>query len=231
MGSENGREWEKPLHKLYLDTFWIARTPVTNVKYQLFVEATGHRQPIHWEEGQIRDGFEQHPVVNVNWGDVLAYCRWLSQVTGKTIALPSEAEWEKAARGVQAKREYPWGDAFEAGRANTQEAGIGRTNPVGSYLGGASPYGVLDMSGNVFEWTRSLWGSNYSKPDFGYPYVAGDGRENLDGWGLRVLRGGSWYSDKSWSGCAARNRSSPVSNHLFEYHGFRVVVSPFASGR
>ena len=89
--------------------------------------------------------------------DAMAYCSWLGQVTGKTITLPSEAEWEKAARGEPDQREYPWGDRFEATRCNSRDLGLSSTTPVGIFPKGASPYGCLDLSGKVWEWTRNLW--------------------------------------------------------------------------
>ncbi len=156
MGGERYDD-EKPVHRVHLERFWIARTPVTNAQYQIFVETGGHEPPEHWENGRPPKGKESHPVVNVSWHEALAYCRWLSEVTGKAITLPSEAEWEKAARGDGDQREYPWGD-WQEGRANTDELGLNDTTPVGIFPEGASPYGVLDLSGNVWEWTRSLWG-------------------------------------------------------------------------
>ncbi len=114
----------------------------------------------------------------------MAYAKWLAERTGQPWRLPSEAEWEKAARGTDGQI-YPWGDTFDASRANTDEGKKGGTTPVGSYPSGASPFGALDMAGNVWEWTNTVY-----KP---YPYVATDGRERLDSTENRVLRGGSWY--------------------------------------
>jgi uncharacterized repeat protein (TIGR01451 family) len=219
MGSEKGPDNEKPLHQLYLDTFWIARTPVTNAQYRFFVKAADHRPPNYWQDGVIPDGVERHPVVNVTWDDALAYCQWLSQVTDKNITLPSEAEWEKAARGSEDKREYPWGDTFNPRRAKGKQVHIGKTSPVGSFPGGTSPYGVLDMSGNVWEWTRSQWHT--------YPYVVEDGREELSGRDLRVLRGGSWASGESNLRCSYRDRRYPY--YWNDHVGFRIVRSPFTS--
>lgn len=152
MGSERGEGREEPVHKLYVPTFKIARTPITNAQYQLFVKASKHPSPKHWEDDRPPKELESHPVVNVSWHDALAYCRWLSEKTGKKISLPSEAQWEKAARGDKDKREYPWGDTFEATRCNSRDLGLGQTTPVGIFPNGASPYGCLDMSGNVWEW-------------------------------------------------------------------------------
>ena len=123
MGSEQGL-WdnERPLHRVKLDAYRIARVPITNAQYHLFTQATGYKTPNHWQEDRPPKGLESHPVVNVTWHDALAYCQWLSGVTGKSITLPSEAEWEKAARGDKDKREYPWGDTFEATRCNCYSA-------------------------------------------------------------------------------------------------------------
>jgi toxoflavin biosynthesis protein ToxD len=218
MGSEKGNDDEKPVHRLHLDTFWIARTPVTNSQYGLFVLAAGHRPPDHWQNGAIPAGLEQHPVIYVTWYDAIAYCHWLSEVTGKLVTLPSEVQWEKAARGDEDKREYPWGDSFDPKRANSEEAGIGQTSPVGSFPGGASPYGLLDMSGNVWEWTRTIWDKK-----FGYPYVAEDGREKLDIRAWRVARGGCFYYPQVTVRCTIRLGGNP--NHGSYYIGFRVAVS------
>jgi formylglycine-generating enzyme required for sulfatase activity len=162
-----------------LPDYAIARVPITNAQYQLFVAATKQSTPKHWADGRIPKGLESHPVVNVSWHDAIAFCQWLSQVTGKVITLPSEAEWEKAARGDKDTRAYPWGDTFDRLRRNTRELGIGSTTPVGIFPDGASPYGVLEMSGNVWEWCRN----KYDDPD----------DEEIDQSNAgRVVRGGAW---------------------------------------
>ncbi len=206
------------VHILRLDVFSISRIPITNAQYALFIAATGHEPPAHWEEGRIPKGRESHPVVHVMWHDALAYCRWLGSVTGKAITLPSEAEWEKAARGDKDQRAYPWGDTFDAARCNTRELGLGSTTPAGIFLEGASPYGVLDLSGNVWEWTRSRYEE--------YPYQPNDGRENLEAGDNdhRVLRGGSFLFYELSARCAARYRNYPFNR--LNFIGFRVVVSP-----
>lgn len=204
---------EKLQHRLYLPDYYLARTPITNTQYLVFVRAKNYRPPEHWTNGQIPPGKENHPVVNVTWQDAMAYCRWLSKATGKNYALPSEAEWEKGARGVDG-RIYPWGDEFDPRRCNSKEGGAGDTTEVGAYPNGASPYGLLDMAGNVWEWTRSIYKS--------YKYDPDDGRENLDSGEWRVVRGGSFaYAARSVR-CAFRGWLRPGAWHRIL--GFRCVL-------
>jgi formylglycine-generating enzyme required for sulfatase activity len=183
---------------------------------------------------------DNHPVVRVTFHDALAYCSWLTGklcewagtppalkemlASGGCVTLPSEAEWEKAARGADG-RIYPWGAVFDTEKANTSEGGVGTTSAVGCYPEGASPYSVQDMSGNVWEWTRSLWGKDWSKPEWGYPYLTLDSRrEDLKAGDdiLRVLRGGG--IDERYARCAYRDWNYPF---YFRSHlGFRVVLRP-----
>jgi formylglycine-generating enzyme required for sulfatase activity len=231
LGSDKGREAEKPVHQIFLETFKIARVPITNAQYQFFVEATGHQPPRHWEDGRLPRGLESHPVVNVTWHDALAYCRWLAEVTGQPVTLPTEAQWEKAARGHQDHREYPWGNEWDKTKCDAWELGLGETTPVGIFPDGASPYGCLDMAGNVWEWTSSLWGQrkeDKAELQYSYPYDPTDGRENLEAGDdvLRVVRGGSFDIDQCYARCAARYWFDPHYGDWF--YGFRVVVSPIS---
>lgn len=226
---------EFPLHEVTLDAYWIAKTEVTNAQYKQFVDATGHRTPsCVWENGSIPNGLENHPVVCVSWDDAVAYTEWLSAETGMNIALPSEAEWEKAARGEAQPLIYPWGNTFEGTFLNYCDSNCGLDwrdpdvddgfelrAPVGSFPDGASPYGVLDMSGNVWEWTSTI----YDQDAFPYPYDGADGREDLtDGDALRVLRGGSFYDNPE--NVRASYRYGYVTYYRLDSGGFRVVVRP-----
>ena len=232
MGSDptkdkDAQDCERPQHTLYLPDYYLAKTPVTNAQYEAFVEATYHRQPDHWEGRKPPSGKEDHPVVYVSWRDAVAYCLWLAEVTGQSYRLPSEAEWEKGARGTDG-RIYPWGDRWDETRCNSGEDGRRDTTPVGAYPHGASPYGLLDMAGNVWEWTSSLWGEVWETPEFKYPYDPTDGRENLDARNNvhRVLRGGSFGSSEGGARCAFRFRNFPYLD--FGYYGFRVAAAPFS---
>ncbi len=215
---------ERPQHSLRLPDYSLARTPVTNAQYLAFVLSTGRRAPGHWPRGKPRHGQGDHPVVGVSWHDARAYCRWLAQVTGKPYGLPSEAEWEKGARGT-AGLIFPWGDEWDAARCNARQGDRGNTSPVGAYPKGESPYGLLDMAGNVWEWTRSLWGEDWEKPDFKYPYDPADGREDESAGDhvSRVVRGGAFVNGPRLVRCAARGNVNP---HLeTKYMGFRVCVT------
>lgn len=240
MGSDlekdpHAKDEECPQHTLYLFDYAMARTPVTNAQYAVFLRATRHRPPPHWKlllffkKRWPPIGRKGYPVVNVSWYDALAYCEWLSEVTGRSYRLPSEAEWEKAARG-SGGRIYPWGDEWHAERCNISDGSEKKhTTPVDAFPQGASPYGLLDMVGNVWEWTRSLWGVNLSRPEFKYPYDPADGRENMmAGTAVRrVLRGVSFFNHRQVARCASRYRYSPRNRYVSV--GFRVAISPLPS--
>ena len=205
-------------HLVEVAEFSIGKYPVTNTEYRCFVQATSQHEPRHWSGGDVPPGLENHPAVNVAWHDATKYCEWLSAVSGRTVRLPSEAEWEMAARWdrqTKHSRVYPWSDEWDAARCNTSEEGPVSTTPVGMYPDGISPGGILDTAGNVWEWCQSKY--------VPYPYSANDGREDLSGGDARVVRGGSWY-DLQWRArCAFRFGGVP--GYFYPFLGFRVVVS------
>jgi formylglycine-generating enzyme required for sulfatase activity len=201
---------ELPQHSVTLAAFQIAKFPVTVAEYACFVR-TGQEEPQNWHK-QL--GKLDHPVVYVSWQDATDYAQWLADQIGQPWRLPSEAEWEKAARGTDA-RIFPWGDLFDASRANTIEGEKGETTPVGSYPSGASPYGALDMTGNVKEWTSSIFKA--------YPYSATDGRERADTYDAYALRGGSYDLYARFARAAYRSNFDPVIGKV--YLGFRVALS------
>lgn len=214
MGS-NAAENEKPIHPVYLDTFYISRYPVTNAEYKKFVDATKYKMPEHWQNGKIPNGKENHPVVNVSWNDAVAYCKWAGG------DLPTEAQWEKAASwdfNQNRKRVYPCGDGCDANSCNTKESGIGDTTPVGKYSPhGDSAYSVGDMAGDVWEWCADLFDENfYSRSPRENPRNDPQGQ-------YRVLRGGSFYNDSADARCALRYWFYPHVRVI--YYGFRVAES------
>lgn len=199
MGSNDRLSDEGPEHTVPLDAYLIDTYEVTNLQYQAFIEATGRRAPDDFENRAAPRGKADHPVTFVNWFDARDYCAW----AGKR--LPTEQEWEKAARGTDA-RIFPWGDEFNIRAANTpvRWARLGRegdTTPVGAFTAGASPYGLQDMSGNVWEWTASWYlphpGNTTKSENFGEIY--------------KVLKGGSWW-DCSFYKCGI---SAPTFNRSF----------------
>jgi formylglycine-generating enzyme required for sulfatase activity len=220
------KDAELPQHTLSLPEFYIGRYPVTNGQYEAFVGATWRRRPVHWESEGVPEELNRHPVVDVCWHDALAFATWLGEETGLDCDLPSEAEWERAARGTDG-RLYPWGDEPPTADLGNFDANIRETTPVGRYSPqGDSPVGCVDMAGNVWEWTRSLWGPAWDEPQFTYPYDAEDGREDIDASSKlrRVIRGGS-YGSKGWYvRCAYRNWLKPRDHYKF--YGFRIVVFP-----
>jgi formylglycine-generating enzyme required for sulfatase activity len=205
---------EQPQHRCYLPEFYIGKYPVTNSQYVAFVELAGHQAPSYWPEEGLPAGKEDHPVVLISWHDARAFCDWLSKAAGEGFRLPTEAEWEKTARGPHASP-YPWGDRSPTRELCNCDMRVGHTTPVGQYARNASPYGALDLAGNVGEWTSSLY-----RP---YPYRADDGREDPTAEGVRVVRGGA-FSLIGWNARAAcRLRYAP--DRRSDHGGFRVLVA------
>ncbi len=235
-------------HMIDLDTFWIARYPVTNAQYAAFVQATGHRPPPHWHGEEPPAGLGNHPVVHVTWQDAMAFCRWCAErlrltslsvwrpgypVSSAplsahwTVRLPTSDEWEKAARGgtliptpegdrlienPYPQRIYPWGNSWQLSiggrkgdetRCNVSESEIGSTTPVGMYPNGASPYGLMDMAGNVWEWCLD-WADDEHR--------------------YRVRRGGAFRYTHEHARCSARDKAYP--GLAWPYLGFRPVLGP-----
>ena len=210
------REWDR--HEVVLDRYLISRCLITNRQYQIFVERTGYRVPdvdpetwksyrlIHpyertrrfaWTNG-IPAGREDHPVVLVSREDAESYARWLSERSARKWRLPSEREWEKAARGVDGRR-FPWGDEFLPGQLNSHDQGPFDTVPVGGYPAGASPFGLLDAAGQVFEWTSGNQGEDRA-----------------------IVKGGSW-DDKGCGVCRPAARHSRPTSLKHILIGFRLV--------
>ncbi|HID61327.1 MAG TPA: formylglycine-generating enzyme family protein [Anaerolineae bacterium] len=181
MGSDTGEPDEAPAHEVDLPSFEIDQFEVTNANFAQFVEATGYQTDAE-KEGRSKswrdaaEGKDNHPVVYVSWNDAVAYCEWLGK------RLPTEAEWEKAARGTDG-RMYPWGDEWDPSKANVKETGLRGTAVVGSFGAGASPYGVEDMAGNVWEWTA----------DWYEPYPGSTYHTEYYGQKFKVVRGGGWF--------------------------------------
>ncbi|MFZ5858151.1 MAG: formylglycine-generating enzyme family protein [Chloroflexota bacterium] len=217
MGSEHNElfgSYEMPQHSVNIPyDYWIARFPVSNGQY--VVNMRSH--PVsNWEEKR------DHPIVGITWQKAMACCKELNNLLedvipqGLILRLPTESEWERAARGVDG-RKWPWGNEFDKNNCNSAEGHKGDTTPIGLYSPrGDSPCGCADMAGNVWEWCHSFYKD--------YPYQINDGRENekLDFVG-HALRGGSFYFDSNYARCAARIRGDP--SYDGKYCGFRVVVS------
>ncbi|MFQ5575515.1 MAG: formylglycine-generating enzyme family protein [Anaerolineae bacterium] len=221
MGSDDDAENARPAHPVTVGSFYIDRWPVTNAEYKVFVDKTGYPVPnydVPWcdttgynwdvETKTYPPGKDDHPVVLVTFEDVKAYAAW----AGKR--LPTEAEWEFAARGV-AGRLWPWGNQFKPNCSNTAETHRRSTTPVGLFSSqGDTPEGVVDMVGNVWEWVSSLY--------LPYPYRADDGREDAASGRWRVLRGGSWVNDSTVANAIAR-----LDGDFLFYNnvGFRCAVT------
>jgi len=224
MGSE---AWNaaKPIHRVRLSPFRLAETPVTNRHYGLFLEASGHDEPAFWRDRRFSD--PEQPVVGVSWGDAQAFCAWLAELSGLAVTLPSEAQWEFAARG-QDGRNYPWGNKLPDPDLACfgQDWEKGKPDPVGRHPAGRGPFGTLDQAGNVWEWCLDVWDETaYRKRAVAEPLdpvvTTGD-RE------LRVLRGGGWFLPAVFLLAAGRH-GDPAGYRGGDF-GFRVAVAPASLG-
>jgi len=212
MGSNERWEDESPEHISETGAFYLDINEVSNQDYKNFTDATKRETPYHWPEGKLPKGKENHPVVYVNWFDAHDYCAWPKK------RLPTEQEWEKAARGENGLI-YPWGNLWSLDKSNNPYKESTGTQPVGTYPDGQSPYGVNDLSGNVWEWVDAYYlphpGNNSLRPEYGKD--------------KRVLKGGSWFDCLSY-GCGL---SAPTFNRSFftpevrnNSFGFRCAKSP-----
>lgn len=204
---------EQPQHLVHVESFRISQFPVTNEEYYNFVWDSGYRLPKAWQGFSFPPEEENHPVTGITKIDAEAYVDWLTLKLQMKFRLPTEAEWELAARGPDT-RIYPWGNMFDPWRCNTSESMKKGTTPVGFYSpGGDSIYGVADMVGNVWEWTSSIL-----KP---YPYKVDDGREKNIPDATYVIRGGAWYYSRKLARCACREGMNAIQ--FSESIGFRVA--------
>ena len=237
MGSDKYDD-EKPQHRVSLPEYRIGKYPVINAQYRRFVEDGGYTDkwrkcwtdagcqwckqeaiegPRWWDDSKWN--LDNHPVVGVSWYEAVAYCNWLTKTDpqGRVFRLPTEAKWEKAARGTDG-REWPWGNEFDPEKANMRESGIGRTTAVGLFPLGVSSCEAHDMAGNVWEWCSSI---GYYKYKASGPEEDGSG--SLEGNQPRALRGGSWDLPQDDARCAFRYWVDP--DFRFDYIGFRVAES------
>ena len=212
MGSSEGEDDgdEHPQHTVFLDAFYIDKYEVTNAQYKQFMDATGHRAPEHWDDERFNQ--PDWPVEGVAWHDAVAYAKW----AGKR--LPTEAEWEKAARGTDGRR-YPWGNEWDSSKCNSNGSSDGyeETAPVGSFPDGASPYGVMDMAGNVDEWCADLYDEDY------YSRSPQQNPKGPDSGSSRVMRGGSGSMYDRIHNQRVTFRHGVIMSSKDYYNGFRCA--------
>ena len=206
---------EEPQREVTLDAFYIGKLPVSNGQYSRFLEAKGGRPPRFHDDPRFNA--TDCPVVGVSWYDALAYLTWLNELTNGSYRLPTEAEWEKTARGTDG-RIYPWGNEWDVSKGNFGEIRLKRTTPVGSYPGGVSPYGCLDMGGNVYEWCNDWFHpETYKYSPAENPGGAADGRR-------KVIRGGSWVPRGEFAARGA-NRAAYEPTEKVHNVGIRIANS------
>jgi formylglycine-generating enzyme len=216
MGCETGQDGEKPVHRVWVDAFEMAVVQVRNQDFAVFLQATGHLAPPHWNDPDFN--CPEQPVVAVSWFEATKYCGWLSGATGHRYRLPTEAEWERAARGGAEGRLYPWGDEPPQSWPEYQRRWGGQVKgPLAAGRGSPNPYGLFDISENVHEWCADWFSREfYSRSPQRSPQGPDTGER-------RTSRGGSWRHHIKVSRCAARSSIPPT----FQYadYGFRLVRS------
>ena len=209
MGSADGAEDEQPVHAVWVGGFELAVYPVTCRAYALFLGATGHEPPRDW---QIFSTIPDRPVVGVSWFDCQAYCRWRASA-GAPVRLPTEAEWERAARGGVDGQQYPWGDAIPDWIPNRGRGPLDGPWPV--TLGAPNPFGLFGIAANVHEWCADWYGADFYQAS---PTHDPAGPER----GVRrASRGGAWRHAVTISRCAARSRIDP--SFRYTDYGFRLA--------
>lgn len=218
MGCEAGRDDEKPLHRVWVDAFELAAYQVTNEEYECFLAATQRPVPLHWDDSNFNHS--RQPVVAVSWFDAVAYCEWLSRPSAHVYRLPTEAEWERAARGGAEHRLYPWGDA-PPGQV-PDYATRWKTGPEHVGLYAPSPYDLYNLGDNVHEWCADWYDAAY------YATSPERNPHGPQGGSRRASRGGSWRHHIKVTRTAARSSIPPE----FKYadYGFRVARSVISPG-
>jgi formylglycine-generating enzyme required for sulfatase activity len=219
MGCDSGRDDEKPAHRVWVDAFELAAYQVTNAEYRCFLAATGAVAPAYWNDQRFND--PRMPIVAVSWHEAASYCDWLSAKTGKRYRLPTEAEWERAARGGAEGLAYPWGEAGPESVPDYAKRWKNGPEPVGLYP--PNPYGLYNMGDNVHEWCSDWYAADYyhHSPERN-PSGPIDGTR-------RASRGGSWRHHIKVTRTAARSSIPPE----FQYadYGFRVAASIDVAGK
>jgi len=213
MGSECGQENERPVHRVWVDAFFLAAAQVTRAEYERFLKASGNALPPFWNDPNF--SYPDQPVVAVSWFEAVQYCEWLSGSTGRHYRLPTEAEWERAARGGAEQQQFPWGDSPPQSLPDYAHRWKTGPEPVARYA--ANPYGLYDICENVHEWCSDWFQADYysASPERNPPGPAQGER--------RASRGGSWRHHIKVTRCAARSSIPPQ----FQYadYGFRVACS------
>jgi formylglycine-generating enzyme len=213
MGSVSGQDCERPVHRVWIDTFQMAATQVTNAEYVLFLQATGANAPPFWRDGNFND--PRQPVAGASWFEAERYCQWLSAQTGRNYRLPTEAEWERAARGDLEQNDFPWGN--QPPRSLPNYAGRWQTGPEHVARYAANNFGLYNMCDNVHEWCNDWYDASY--------YTVSPDRNPLGPatGGRKASRGGSWRHHVKVSRCSARSSIPPE----FQYadYGFRLACT------